>query len=449
MPFQKRLISSLDDLSRFIAEGRPALFLGSRTSTVIPYDHLEQRAELAGITLVDLSTMPPKMEINEQGNLKIEGAINWKEARAFCRSKGRDILTSPTEELALVLSGIATSCTGERSFGYGALRDQLISVDFVDYRGHQRTLHHDKLLTDLPELQSSDAKNILDQYDQSFSPYRHFKNGPFPRLLRQTDLMTGTEGQLGVITAATLKTAAFEDDAYIFVRLPKWEEDDSRHLELYKRVQTVRHLVTACEFIDHNSLSYLDPRDRPSGDGDLAFLEIPRSRLEDVIDILLSSFTTIATEDFFEVPAAKCRELRMKIPRAIFEANTKMGVSKQGTDVQISAEHFPKLLELYRSWREEGIAYNLFGHFGDAHLHFNFMPTPDQKNHCQKLFKELYAQVLKWQGSPFAEHGIGLLKKDYIAPFHTPVQHQAFQLLKTHFDPNHHFFPQGYMGKIS
>lgn len=143
--------------------------------------------------------------------------------------------------------------------------------------------------------------------------------------------------------------------------------------------------------------------------------------------------------------ASKCRDLRVSVPRAIFEANTRMGVTKKGTDVQVRGEDFKKLLDYYRVLSEKGVAYNLFGHFGDAHLHFNFMPTPDKNDYCNELLETLYVKVLEWKGSPFAEHGIGVIKRKFIEPFYSEHQKEIFRKLKTTYDPKGQFFPEGFM----
>jgi FAD/FMN-containing dehydrogenase len=125
--------------------------------------------------------------------------------------------------------------------------------------------------------------------------------------------------------------------------------------------------------------------------------------------------------------------------------NTRMGVTKKGTDVQVAPQNFIDLLSFYRNLSKLGIQYNLFGHFGDAHLHFNFMPTPEQNNFCNHQLEELYKKVLEWHGSPFAEHGIGLLKKKFIGPFFSDHQKMVFRELKNIYDPKGQFFPEGFM----
>lgn len=428
-------------LADHIRTGQRTLFVSSKTSTVLPYEHLAAHLPQADAYMLgELGTLPQKLELTEDGLLQILGPVNWKEARAFCRSHGRDIMAAPTEELAAVLAGLATSATGERSFGFGAIRDQVASVTYLDYQGNERVLQHSH------PLGQTEASDLLRAYQADFIRYRNFKNGPFPRMERQTDLMIGTEGQLGVITQAKLQTVPFEEVNYIFFSLPPWEDDTSAHLQIFHAVQALRGKILSCELLDSHSLSYLPENQCPVKGADLVFLEIAQIHFDEIYESLLSRLP-VPEDKIFEMTAQRCRELRMAVPRGIFEANARMGVTKKGTDAQVSPEHFPALLDHYKLWaRESGLPFVLFGHFGDAHLHFNFMPTPIQEHLCSPLFDGLYAKILEWKGSPFAEHGIGLLKRDFIAPFHGPAERAWFEHLKQKMDPHGVFFPDGFMG---
>ncbi|MBC7537762.1 MAG: FAD-binding oxidoreductase [Bacteriovorax sp.] len=426
---------SNEELITHIKSGLPTLFHSSQTSTVIPFENIKGLLNPQTI-LGNLSTIEGHLEFTSNNDLFVSGFVTWKEAKDFCRSHGREIMTSPTEELAGVLAGIATSCTGERSFGFKNLRSQIVELHYLDYKGNENKLSADKKL-----LLPFDLTN----YHNDFAPYLNFKNAPYPRLLVETDLMTGTEGQLGIITSAVLKTILYEEETYLFILLPKWEENFEPHLEIFHAVQAFRNEIRACEFIDSNSLSYLPAEKNPGKNQDIVFLEVRKSNFDTVHENLLAKLKLTNEENIFEMASGKCRDLRVSVPRAIFEVNSRMGVSKKGTDVQVSALKFRDLLTFYRSYTNRGVDYNLFGHFGDAHLHFNFMPTPDKNDFCNHELERLYNKVFEWHGSPFAEHGIGLLKKKFIAPFFTEHQKVVFRALKKEFDPRGQFFPEGFM----
>ena len=428
------------DLAEHIKRHLPSFYFSSQTSTVIPYDKLEEYLgvpEMHEYFLCDLSQIPGHMELMQNGNLVVRGAVTWKEAKDFLRTRRRAIKTSPTEELALITAGAATSATGERCFAFGNLRSQIVWIKYLDFNGEEQELSRDRLL---------DVEGVnLSSYQQEFAAYQEFKNAPFPRFEKETDLMIGTEGQLGVITEIEIETVEEGPVQHLFMLLPKWEDDYSAHLEVLNKIQSWRGDVISVELIDSNAFSFLAPEERPNNGKDAIFFEIKMDAFERFYEEFLSQLENVTEEDVFELTQNRFHLIRASVPRAVFEENSRMGVVKMGTDVQVRTEDFKKLLDIYRKFAKAGVRYNLFGHFGDAHLHFNFMPKPEDMQRCKESFEQMYQQVLEMKGSPFAEHGIGLLKQKYIAPFIGPTQKAVYKELKAKLDPYNQFFPQGFM----
>lgn len=439
MAFVVKTFHQESDLVDHIKTHAPSFYFSSRTSTVIPYDKLEAELKTSGdFFLCDLSKIPGKMELLPNNNLLVRGAVNWQDADQYLRSKGRAIMTSPTEQLALITGGVATSCTGERCFAFGNMRQQVVRLKYLDHNGTERELHHSKPFKTFI--------SSWEKYCEDFRAFENFKNAPYPRFEIETDLMIGTEGQLGVVTEVEIQTA--EDFAvnHIFLLLPKWEDGLSAHLEIFKQVQKWRKEIISCELLDSNCMNYLKADERLGQNQDVIFLEIKSEDFERVYSDFLLKLTQVTEENIFEISALKFHSVRAGVPRAVFEENSRMGVKKMGTDCQVDEKHFEDLMKFYQEASRLGVRYNLFGHFGDAHLHFNYMPTPSDTAQCQEVFQKLYAKVLDWHGSPFAEHGIGLLKRPYIRAFHGPTQLEFFSELKKIHDPYGQFFPQGFMG---
>lgn len=434
MTIKTKSFYDLSDLKAHLKTHEPTFYTSSKTSTVIPYDKLSEEIQ-STLTLGDLSKITPQMSMNGD-HLVLSGAVNWQDADQFLKSHGRAIMTSPTEQLALVLAGVATSCTGERCFAFGNLRKQIVRLKYLNHEGVERELHRSN---PFPSIES------LKNYQSAFAPYALFKNAPFPRFETETDLMIGTEGQLGIVTELELETTPNNNVTYVFLLLPRWEEDTRAHLEVFEKVQAYRGAVISCELLDANCMSFLKPEERMGVNQDIILMEIKADKFEDVFDNLLNQLIHTSMEDVFEVSGHKFHQIRAGVPRAVFEENSRMGVKKMGTDCQVKGEDFSKLFDFYRKAAKIGVRYNLFGHFGDAHLHFNFMPTRKDTAQCQTEFEKLYQKVFEWRGSPFAEHGIGLLKQKYIKSFLTDTQRVMFKELKKIHDPHSQFFPQGFM----
>lgn len=440
MAFVTRTFYSLEDLARHLKAHQPGFYFSSRTSTVIPYDKLESLLPWNGpgdFFLCDLSKLPPKMELKDNGNMVLKGAVSWEDAKKFLKSKGRNLKTSPTEQLALITAGIATSCTGERCFGFGTMRSQVVGLKYLDYNGEEHELCRD----DAFQTKSS----FLKDYQSDYASYEEFKNAPYPRFEKAIDLMIGTEGQLGIVTEVEIETTPDFDVNYVFILIPRWEKDLAPHLEIFEKVQSHRDAIVSCEILDANCMNYLKADERLGVDQDVIFLEIKSDAFEDIYGNLLCGLTHTTPEQVYEIAESKFHNVRAGVPRAIFEMNSQMGVVKVGTDVQVSPARFPDLLNFYREAAKLGVRYSLFGHFGDAHLHFNYMPTKDESDKCLSKLLELYDRVYEWKGSPFAEHGIGLLKQKYIKRFHGKNQLGLFKDIKAVADPHNQFFPQGFM----
>lgn len=389
--------------------------------------------------LCDLSKLPSQLELTPNGNLILAGAVSWEEAKKFLSGFGRNLKTSPTEQLALITAGVATSCTGERCFAFGNMRSQVLRVKYLDYNGVERELKREE-----PFILNSAH---LHPYQHEFNYYQNFKNAPYPRFAQATDLMIGTEGQLGIITEVEIETAVNFPVTYVFILLPRWEQDFAAHLEIYHAVQDHRDSIISCEILDANCMNYMSADEKLGKDQDVIFLEIKADAFEDIYSNVLGQLKMTAAEEVYEISEGKFHKVRAGVPRAIFEENSRMGVVKVGTDVQVTADKFPALLEFYREAAELGVRYSLFGHFGDAHLHFNYMPAKAEVSKCQQRLLQLYDKVYEWKGSPFAEHGIGLLKQNYIKRFHGEHQMGLFRDLKMQHDPHGQFFPQGFMNE--
>src|SRR5690606_19526979 len=184
------------------------------------------------------------MELLPNGNLIVRGAVSWDDARGFLKSKGRNLKTSPTEQLALITAGVATSCTGERCFAFGTMRSQVVRLKYLDYDGTEKELSRDESF--------KSSSKALDSYQQDFSHYKDFKNAPYPRFEKEIDLMIGTEGQLGIVTEVEIETTDNEAVTYVFMLLPRWEENMEPHLEIYHAIQSHRDAIISCELLDSN-----------------------------------------------------------------------------------------------------------------------------------------------------------------------------------------------------
>jgi len=81
-----------------------------------------------------------------------------------------------------------------------------------------------------------------------------------------------------------------------------------------------------------------------------------------------------------------------------------------------------------------------FGHIGDGNIHLNIL-KPDNLSveefteRCGGVSKQVAALIKEFNGSVSAEHGVGLLKKDYLGYTRSETELQLMRQIKQVFDP--------------
>lgn len=424
----------LKELRSQVLENKHILVSGAQTSTVIPFSRQDSMDHCLGDSKhICLQSMAPSIKI-EGSIASIAGAVSWKELRAAASQFDLDVPFWPTDQSAFVISGIATSATGERSFHYGHLRDYIDSLSVMNHKGEVEVFYGSDSFEKIFDNEELDK---LGSYNKKLKAYDSFKNPPFPIFENPLELFIGTEGQLGIIVRCELRLVPKKDSVHILYPIAEWEKSE-QIIDYSLKARDCREYILSTEFFDRHCLDLVEETPLRKLDH-IAFEVIEDSLAEFICDMdLEEDFITIVSEDQFS-------KIRVNIPRAINEYLSHNQMTKKGTDVQVTPEQFSDLISKYRDLTKYGISYILFGHLGDQHLHFNFLVTNDNEKKCQKLLSEFYQEIRALKISPFAEHGIGLLKQEYMTEYYTKEVKDFFMILKNKLDPNNKFFPQGYM----
>lgn len=261
------------------------------------------------------------------------------------------------------------------------------------------------------------------------------------------NLLIGSEGSLGVITAATLKMFPKPKEiatAMVVVPNPK------AAIALLEVVQSsLDGLTSAFELISGHGLRFLadkipDIRQAFSpipkwcvlieaGGGEGANLnERLQSALEVVFEKDLISDALIAqnkqqSQDFWL--------LRESIPLA-----NKMVGAISSHDISLPISAIPEFIQKGHSLIESigDFRINCFGHLGDGNLHYNVFPSisaVSQPKVKQEIKKAVYDLVHEMNGSFSAEHGIGRLKIDDLTRYSDPAKLTLIQNIKKAIDP--------------
>ncbi|MCA9587908.1 MAG: FAD-binding oxidoreductase [Myxococcales bacterium] len=273
--------------------------------------------------------------------------------------------------------------------------------------------------------------------------------------LRQ--LFIGSEGTLGIVTEATLKLTptprAHGVALFALDGLPAV-------LELFRRARSGPMPLSAYEMFSQPCVDRLlrhrklrAPFDAPAPYYALVEVELDgeaasQERFETWAAGLLEE--GLALDGTLAQHASQARDL-WALREGISESLSATGLPhKNDVALPIAAldgfcrELFGVFADRYPSWE-----ICVFGHVGDGNLHLNVM-KPDDMEKAEFLAKTssadhaIFELVRRHGGSISAEHGIGLLKKPYLAYSRSEAELSAMRVIKRALDPRNILNP----GKI-
>jgi FAD/FMN-containing dehydrogenase len=259
------------------------------------------------------------------------------------------------------------------------------------------------------------------------------------------DLMIGSEGTLGVITAATLRMVPrpARTGAGLFV-VPS----PAAALDLLAAAQAqIGEGVSAFELIGGMGLRFLaeklpDVRLPFAAPPDWCVLiDLGLSAGQDPEGALEDLFATgIATDGLIAKSEGQRTEF-WAVRETIPEANRRIGaVSSHDISVPLGAvpdfidRAGPALAAI------DAFRVNCFGHLGDGNLHYNVFPMPgrtraDHEAQRPAIKREVHDLVHDLGGSVAAEHGVGRLKVDDLERYGDPVALAMMRAIKAALDP--------------
>jgi FAD/FMN-containing dehydrogenase len=265
------------------------------------------------------------------------------------------------------------------------------------------------------------------------------------------DLLIGSEGTLGVITAAALKMLPRPAEvATAIVAL----ESPQAALKLFRLAEaTAGSTLTAFEFWARRAMDFAlayvaNTRDPFSASHPwYALLEISNSEPDGRAAAQLEAMLEKASEAGLIRDAALAASLQQSkdfwaLREGLSEAQKGAGGSIKH-DISVPIARIPEFLERAAPVVEKichGARPVPFGHFGDGNLHYNVtQPVGMDKARYLALWDAMsdavHTLVAGMDGSISAEHGIGQMKRSALVRFKSPVELDMMRSIKHALDP--------------
>jgi len=272
------------------------------------------------------------------------------------------------------------------------------------------------------------------------------------------DLFIGSEGTLGIITAAVMKLYPLPIAQWTTLVATEDIAATIALLNLFQKRAT--SLLTGFEMMTQESLELNEKhfpqmanplKDRPSY---TVLIELSDHESEEHVRQLLEAILEEAFRANIVTDAVVASNLsqansfwQMREHITLAQAEEGANLKNDITIPLSSLEHFIQETDRLMRAQYPGVRIINFGHLGDGNLHYNIAPPlgVDAKSFNLANEKAIYAlvnaQVERCKGSISAEHGIGQLKLDDLRAHKGVVAHDLMKALKTALDPQNTLNP--------
>jgi glycolate oxidase subunit GlcD len=340
--------------------------------------------------------------------IHVEAGVPTAEVRRIARGSGLWFPPDPgAAEQSQIGGNVATNAGGPHAFKYGTTRAWVTGIEAVIPPG------------EIVTAGGPVRKNVAG-YDL-------------------VGLLAGSEGTLGIVTAAWLRLIPAVEAALPIAALFAGVEAGCAAVEALMG----SGVVPACiEYVDEPALAATG-RDFPGGapgrgflviaeaDGSAAEAAAGREALREALAGAGAAW--IAAPDADDIPALwRWRD-------SISPRVTAVRGGKLAEDIAVPVD---RLADAIRGSAEIGGRHGLetmsWGHAGDGNLHTSFLVAPesgDEHVRAEAACEELFDLALRLGGTITGEHGVGLLKRSHLADQLGPTAQRLNAEIKLAFDP--------------
>ncbi len=268
-----------------------------------------------------------------------------------------------------------------------------------------------------------------------------------PDLQDLTSLLIGSEGTLGIFTRIALKLIdAPTHKGTLRIVFPSLEQAGNAVTE----VMAAGVIPSICELMDKSVLDAITAytgTELPEATQALLLVEVDGSedQVNSGIQIVEELCRNRKALEIISTTSLEEAEELWRLRRSISPSLARLAKGKINEDVSVPRSKLPSLLmQVEQIAQKYNLTIPCFGHAGDGNIHVNIMFDPDnilETTRANQAVEDIFKEVLKMHGTISGEHGIGIVKREYMRLQMSPAELDTMRMIKESFDPDALFNP--------
>ena len=409
-----------------------------------------------------------------KGTVTVEPGMIYAELQNILKSHGRWLPPYPASiDFATIGGAVANNSAGEKTIKYGSTRDYVAALRVVLSNGDvitTRRLNRRELAA--KKRQTDFEGHIYRELDNLLKTHKQIVNAAAPHTSKNSagydlwdvkgkggsfdlsQLIVGSQGTLGLVTQATLRTEKFNPRTIL---LTGFFESVDAMAEAVSKIMPLR--PSALEIVDYHLLKFLRDHHNHIVDGlipdklpAVALLvefddhkQATRLRKAHKVAKVFHELTYqsgYATDPDEQAALWKIRRSAAAVIWMYEGPKKAIPIIEDGA---VPLENMAEFLsEIYRVFEKYKIQVAVWGHAGNANFHLQ--PFIDLSNFRDRkkvfeLMDEFYKIVIRLGGTTCAEHNDGIIRGPYLKKLYGAEVFGLFKQVKELFDPENFLNP--------
>ncbi|KAF2839472.1 FAD-binding domain-containing protein [Patellaria atrata CBS 101060] len=367
-------------------------------------------AATQGGICIDFSRMDKILKLNKEDlDVIVQPAVGWEHLNEELADEGLFFPPDPGPG-AMIGGMVGTGCSGTNAYRYGTMRDWVLSLTVV--------LADGTIIKTRQRPRKSSAGYDL------------------------TRMFIGSEGTLGLVTEAVLKVTVKPTTTSVAVSSFPTVRDAANCVF---RVVGAGVPIAAIEILDDVQMKCINL----AGSTTKQWKEAPTlffkfagtpTAVKEHVEIVRKLATATGSQTF---EFARNRDEAEELWSARKEALWSVMAQKKSptdhvwtTDVAVPISRLPEIIELTKKdIKDSGLTGSIVGHVGDGNFHSIILYNDEDKDVVDSVVHRMVKRAIEMEGTATGEHGVGLVKRDYLEHEIGKDAVDAMRKLKQAFDP--------------